>query len=103
MTHTSINLDSNESAKANTYYIQRRIEAMSTHTIQTWWQQYREAVRCSNLREELRLLLYGGSGNEEATVQKLIDVEKSIHPGQLESWYLDKVIYNLRRQFSAYW
>ena len=76
---------------------------MSTNTIHSWWQQYREAVRCSNLREELRLLLYGGTGNEEATAQKLINVEKSIHPGELESWYLEKVIYNLRRQISAYW
>ena len=74
---------------------------MSTHTIQSWWQQYREAVRCSNLQEELRLLLYGGTGNEEVMAQRLIDVEKSIHPGESESWYLDRVIYNLRRRFSA--
>lgn len=72
------------------------------HTIQNWWQQYRETIRCSNLREELRLLLYGGTGDEEAIAKKLVDVEKSLHPGQLESWYLDKVIYNLRRRFSAY-
>ena len=75
---------------------------MSTHTIQSWWQNHREKTRCSNLREELRLLLYGGTGDEEVMAQRLIDVEKSIHPGQLESWYLDKVIYNLRRRFSAY-
>lgn len=75
---------------------------MTTHTIQSWWQQYREAVRCSNLREELRLLLYGATGDEEGTAQRLIDVEKSSHPGESESWYLEKVIYNLRRRFSAY-
>ncbi len=75
---------------------------MTTHTIQSWWQQYREAVRCSNLREELRLLLYGATGDEEGTAQRLIDVEKSRHPGESESWYLEKVIYNLRRRFSAY-
>lgn len=74
---------------------------MSTHTIQSWWQQYREAVRCSNLREELRLL-YGGTGDKEATAQRLINLEKYIHPGESESWYLEKVIYNLRRRFSAY-
>ncbi|MGV2830470.1 hypothetical protein [Myxosarcina sp. GI1(2024)] len=28
---------------------------------------------------------------------RLIDLEKIKHPGQSESWYLDKVIYNLRR------
>ena len=75
---------------------------MSTHTIQSWWQQYRETIRCSNLREELRLLLYGGTGDEEATAKRLIDVERSRHPGESESWYLDKVIYNLRKKFSAY-
>lgn len=75
---------------------------MTTNTVQNWWQNRREQARCSNLREELRLLLYGGTGNEESIAKKLIDVEKSIHPGQLESWYLDKVIYNLRRRFSAY-
>ena len=32
---------------------------MSTHTLKGWWKSRREAARCSNLREELRLLLYG--------------------------------------------
>ena len=74
---------------------------MSTHTLKSWWQNRREQTRCSNLREELRLLLYGATGDEEGTAKRLIDSEKSRHPGQLESWYLDKVIYRLRRKCSA--
>ena len=48
-------------------------------TIQGCWQQYREATKCSNLRRELWLLLYG-EGNEEALAQMLIKIEKCIHP-----------------------
>ncbi|MEM8719098.1 MAG: hypothetical protein AAGE84_07280 [Cyanobacteria bacterium P01_G01_bin.39] len=71
---------------------------MSSHTFQNWWQQYHEAVRCSNLREELSLLLYGHADNEEATIQRLIVLEQRKQPGKLESWYLDRVIDNLRRR-----
>ena len=74
---------------------------MFTDTIKDWWRQYREAYKCSNLRRELRLLLYG-EGKEEERAQMLIDREKYAHPGKLESWYLEKVIYNLRRRFAAY-
>ena len=75
---------------------------MSTQTIQSWWQQYREIIKCYNLREELRLLLYGAAGHEEATTQRLIDIERLKYPGKLESWYLDKIIYSLRKKLSAY-
>ncbi|MEM7591776.1 MAG: hypothetical protein AAF383_09710 [Cyanobacteria bacterium P01_A01_bin.83] len=71
---------------------------MSSHTFQNWWQQYREAVRCSNLREELRLLLYGCADNEDATIERLIVIEQHKQPGKLESWYLDRAIDNLRRR-----
>ena len=70
---------------------------MSTRTLKSWWQNRREAVRCSELREELRLMLYGATGNEEAQIQKLVNFERAKHPGKMESWYLDKVIYSLRR------
>ena len=70
---------------------------MFAHTLKSRWQKYREAVRCSNLREELRLLLYGSTGNEEATIQRLIIFERYRHPDKLESWYLDRVIDNIRR------
>ena len=74
---------------------------MATHALKNWWQNRREAAKCSELREELRLLLYGGSGDEEGTARRLIEYEKYRYPGQSESWYLDKVIYGLRRRFSA--
>ncbi|GAB4540964.1 MAG: hypothetical protein Tsb0014_32560 [Pleurocapsa sp.] len=70
---------------------------MSTHTLKSWWQNRREAARCSKLQEELRLMLYGATGNEEAQIQKLVNCEKYRHPGKSESWYLDKIIYSLRR------
>lgn len=41
---------------------------MSTHTQKNWWQNRREAARCSELREELRLMLYDAVGNEEAQI-----------------------------------
>lgn len=70
---------------------------MSIYTFKTWWQQRCETAKCLALREELRLLLDDRTGNEEAIAKKLIDLEKSIHPGQSESWYIDRVIYNLSR------
>lgn len=69
--------------------------------IQGWWQQYREAARCSNLRRELWLMLYG-KGNEEELAETLVKSEKYAHPGKRESWYLERVIYNLRRRFTGY-
>ena len=42
-------------------------------------------------------MLYGATGNEEAQIQKLVNFEKYKHPGKSESWYLEKVIYSLRR------
>ncbi len=74
---------------------------MVVKTIRDWWQQYREANRCSNLREELRLLLYG-EGNEEELAKILIGSEKYAHPGRPESWYIEQVIYKLRKGFTAY-
>ena len=57
----------------------------------SWWQQYREAVRCSHLRQELWLLLYGQS-DELKKFDRLIDRDKYEHPGELESWYLERAI-----------
>ena len=39
------------------------------------------------------ILLHG----QYDTAQRLINLEKKLHSGQSESWYLDKVIYDLRR------
>jgi hypothetical protein len=67
---------------------------MPHHILDGWWQQYREAKKASKLHHELLILLHGKS----ETAKRLIDLEKIRHPGQLESWYLDKVIYDLRRK-----
>lgn len=67
---------------------------MSHPILDGWWQQYREAQRASKLHHELLILLQGQS----ETAKRLINLEKIKHPGQLESWYLDKVVYDLRRE-----
>ena len=66
---------------------------MKTNIINKWWQEYREVDRCTRLHYELMILLHGQSD----TVRRLVNLEKNLHPGQLESWYLDKVIYDLKR------
>lgn len=60
----------------------------------SWWQQYREAMRRSRLYQELLILLH----DRQDTAQRLINLEKSKHPGRLESWYLNRVIYDLRSE-----
>lgn len=67
---------------------------MTTNILNRWWQQYREVNQYNKLHHELTVLLHGQSD----TAQRLIDLEKIKHPGQSESWYLDKVIYDLRRE-----
>ena len=66
---------------------------MKTNILNKWWQGYRESDRSNKLHHELMILLHGQSD----TAQRLIDLEKIKHPGQSESWYLDKVIYDLKR------
>ena len=72
---------------------------MISKNFHSWWEQYREAVKCSNLRQELWLLLYG-EGNEGEKIERLINQGKYEHPGESESWYLEKAIDNFRRRFS---
>lgn len=64
---------------------------MISRDFQSWWQQYHEAVRCSNLRQELWLLFHG-KGDELKKIDRLIEQEKYEHPGELESWYLERAI-----------
>ena len=66
---------------------------MTINILNSWWQQYREAERSNKLYHELLILLHG----QTDTAERLIDLEKNKYPGQIESWYLDKVIYDLRR------
>lgn len=67
---------------------------MNTNILNNWWQQYREVNRSNKLYHDLMILVHGQSN----TAQRLIDLERIKHPGQSESWYLDKVIYDLRRE-----
>lgn len=45
------------------------------------------------LRRELLTIVH----REQATADRLIAYEKRNHPGHTEQWYLEKVIYDLRR------
>ncbi|GAB4228465.1 MAG: hypothetical protein Kow0049_09520 [Stanieria sp.] len=67
---------------------------MNTQISKSWWQQYREAAHRSRLYQEVLILLHG----QQDKAQRLINLEKSKHPGHLESWYLDKVIYELTKE-----
>ena len=67
---------------------------MKTNVIHKWWQGHRESNRFSKLRHELMILSHGQS----ETMERLVNIEKIKHPNQPESWYLDKVIYDLRRE-----
>jgi hypothetical protein len=69
------------------------MKKMTDNFLGTWWQQYREAKSCNRLYHELLILVRGQS----ALAERLINLEKNKHPGQSESWYLDKVVYDLRR------
>ena len=72
----------------------KEYKEMKTNTLNKWWQGYRESNRSNKLHHELMILLHGQSD----TAQRLIDLEKIKHPGQPESWYLDKVVYDLKRE-----
>jgi hypothetical protein len=66
---------------------------MTTNILNGWWQKYRETGYCNQQYHELLILLHGQSD----TAERLINLEKIKHPGQSKSWYLDKVIYDLKR------
>ena len=67
---------------------------MTNNIWHKWWQGYRESNRSNQLQHELMTLLHDRSD----TAQRLVNLEKVKHPDQLESWYLDKVIYDLKRE-----
>jgi uncharacterized protein HemY len=54
---------------------------MTTKVLETWWQQYREVKYCNYLQNELLKLLHG----QFDAAKRLIELEKTRHPGQLES------------------
>jgi len=67
---------------------------MSTNIFHQWWQGYREANNIEKLQRELMSVLHDRSDLAE----RLVNQEKIKHPGQTESWYLDKVVYELGRE-----
>ena len=74
---------------------------MEANILNKWWQEYRKNVytprqkhRSNQLHHELTILLH----DRADTAQRLVNLEKMKHPGQPESWYLDKVIYDLQRE-----
>ena len=74
---------------------------MTTNIWHKWWQEYRKSVgearqkhHFNQLNQELMTLLQHRSD----TAQRLVNLQKVKHPGQSESWYLDKVIFDLKRE-----
>ena len=67
---------------------------MITDAWKGWWQRHTEKERSNRLKRELMKLLH----NRSDLAQQSIERQKLEHPGQPESWYLDKVIYDLERE-----
>lgn len=57
------------------------------------FQDWLEQSKCDALRRELLGLVQ----QQEDVADRLIDNAKSQYPGNTESWYLEKVIYDLKR------
>lgn len=55
--------------------------------------QFGDTATCKKLYRELLTLVHG----QNDIAERLITLEKHRNPGKLESWYLDKVIYDIRR------
>ncbi len=56
-------------------------------------QSYCENAKCTNLRRELLNRVH----SREDTANRLIALAKQQNPGKSESWYLEKVIWDLKR------
>lgn len=70
------------------------VRQMTINVWEKWWQKHRENERSKRLQRELMRLLH----NRSDIAQQSIARQKREHPGQPESWYLDKVIYDLERE-----
>jgi hypothetical protein len=66
---------------------------MIINSLTNWFQSYRQASTSSKLRHKLINLVHG----RPEIAQRLIALEKRKHPGKSELWYLEKVIYDLKR------
>lgn len=58
-----------------------------------WSRRLQEGFTCDKLWHELLVLVHG----QRDTAERLLTLEKQLQPGKPESWYLDKVVYDLRR------
>lgn len=67
---------------------------MTTNISNTWWESYRETLRVTKLYRELLSLV----DNSEDVAQSIIDLEKRKYPGKTQSWYLNKIIDDLKQQ-----
>ena len=61
--------------------------------LSNWYQQVSETAKLNSLRRELLTLVHA----EQDTADRLISTERYRQPGKSETWYLEKVIYDLRR------
>jgi hypothetical protein len=65
---------------------------MTANISNSWWESYRQVAKSSKWHRELISLV----NNRQDIAQKMIDVEKAKHPGKSESWYISKIICDLR-------
>lgn len=66
---------------------------MTTNVLTGFYQYWSESSACTKLRRELLTLVRG----QQDIANRLLAVERRKHSGKSERWYLEKVIYDLRR------
>ena len=67
--------------------------------VYSWWRDYYKAVKCLILRAEIYLLLFDEVDEvEQSKIPRLINAQKFRYPDKSESWYLERVICDLRRK-----
>ena len=66
---------------------------MTTNVLTGLYQYWSESAACTKLRRELLTLVHG----QQDIANRLLAVERQKHFGKSERWYLEKVIYDLRR------
>ncbi len=53
----------------------------------------------SKLRERCRVLLKMPPQEADQVIDRLVEREKNRNPGKTEEWYLDKVLYDLEKDY----
>ncbi len=67
---------------------------MTTNISNTWWESYRETVEATKRYRQLVSLV----DDREDVAQSMICLEKNKYPGKAESWYLNKLIDELKQK-----